>query len=102
MPHTQYSVGSAFAQALSQASAIVRDQGPFYLRPVDFMNVGRYCAEEAHSHLQRDPVQARALLIHGAARMLAVAEMLERPVDPGPSADVIAFPVTDRPVVRAL
>ena len=102
MSHIRYAVGSAFAQALSQASAIVRDEGPFFLRPVDFVNVGRYCAEEAHSYLQRDPAQARALLIHGAARMLAVAEMLERPVEPAQSADVIAFPGGDRPVVRAL
>lgn len=92
MSHTSYKVGSAFAQALSQATTIVQDAAPMRLRAVDLVNIGRYCAEEAHTYLQHDAAKARDMLIHGAARMLAVAEMLERPAEPGPSADVIAFP----------
>ena len=103
MSHIQYSIGSAFAEVLSRASAVVRDAGPMRLRPVDLINVGNYCAEEAHALLQRDPAKAREMLIHGASRMLAVAEMLERPAPALPSADVIPFPgVGARSILRAV
>ncbi|UZW54027.1 hypothetical protein NUH86_10820 [Sphingobium sp. JS3065] len=91
MSHTSYSVGSAFAQALSQASMILHGDSLVALRPVDFINVGRFCAEEAHALIRTDAARARDLLITGASRMLAAAEMLDRR-DAPPSADVIPFP----------
>ncbi|AJR24536.1 hypothetical protein [Sphingobium sp. YBL2] len=103
MSHKSYAVGSSFAQALSRADAILRDAGPMRLRPVDFVNAARFCAEEAHAALQRDPARARELLINGASRMLAVAEMLERPAEPAGAADVIPFPARGRrPILRAV
>jgi hypothetical protein len=97
MSQTSYSVGSAFAEALSQADAMARTDSASRLRPVDFVNVGLYCSEEAHALLQRDPAKARELLIHGASRMLALAEMLPGVIEQAPTADVIPFPRDARP-----
>lgn len=77
MPHTQYTVGSAFAQALRQATDLDRHEDADLYRIVDLINVGIHCSHMARSLMERDPAEARAMLIHGASRMLAAAERID-------------------------
>lgn len=77
MPHTEYAVGSAFAQALNQASALASHEDAALYRTVDLVNIGTHCSQVAHALLQSDPVEARAMLIHGASRMLAAADRIQ-------------------------
>jgi hypothetical protein len=94
MSQTSYSVGSAFAEALSQAGAFQRDPDRTDYRTVDFVNIGSHSAQVAHALMQSDPAEARRMLIHGASRMLIAAEQL---AGQGASADVIPFPRDARP-----
>lgn len=77
MPHTEYSVGSAFAQALRQATLLAGSDEAVLHRTVDLINIGTHCSQVAHALLRNDPAEARAMLIHGASRMLAAADRLD-------------------------
>jgi len=103
MPHTSYSVGSAFAQALRQASLFDRHEDRAHYRLIDLINIGEHCSEIARALMLRDPAEAREQLIHGASRMLTAADMLDRTETATPSAQVIPFPgVGARSVLRVV
>ncbi|KKW93893.1 hypothetical protein [Sphingobium chungbukense] len=95
MSHDRNSVGTAFAEALRMTSALMRDPAYKSYQTVDFVNIGRHAAGEAHRLLPTDPEAARYALITGASRMLAAAERLENP-EP-----IITLP-SDRPENAAL
>jgi len=75
MSRGSFSVGSAFAEALSQMGALESAETEY--RIVDLVNIGRHCADAAHGAMEADAARARELLITGASRMLAAAERLE-------------------------
>ena len=96
MSHNSYPVGSAFAEALSQATALMRSPDRDCYRTVDFVNIGRHSSEMAHALMQSDPDEARRFLVYGASRMLAAAELLETAT---PQPNVIPFPRGERGLV---
>lgn len=78
MSHNRIPSGNAFADALSQSSALIRHADYELYRTVDLVNIGRHSVDMAHALMRNDPAQAREHLIHGASRMLAAAERLEQ------------------------
>lgn len=78
MSHTSYSVGSAFAQALSMANAMIDGAAMTRLPHVVRIELAGYDAEEATVYLRHNPAKARDKLICAAAQLMAVAEALGR------------------------
>ncbi|QPI73904.1 hypothetical protein [Sphingobium sp. Cam5-1] len=90
MPQDSFHVGSAFAEALTKANALMREPKFCSYRTIDLVNIGKHSVGLAHQFLPSDPALTRIHLIHAASRLIAAAERLEHP-------EPVAVLPSDRP-----